>query len=70
MKIDFITGFAEKSGLSKNEAKQAWADWSRQMGDVERAEIERAGHAHGIIEGERYAEWSSTPNKTDQNETD
>jgi len=53
----FIEGFAEKTNLSINEAKQAWSDWTRQMGDVERNEIENSGHVAGMNEGDRYNEW-------------
>lgn len=50
----FIEGFADETGSTLVEADWAWAAWSRQLPNAERARIEAQGYRAGRAEGSLY----------------
>ena len=52
----FNEGFADATGCTLSEARDAWAWYSRQLGDNERAAIEARGYDAGWAEGNRYCD--------------
>ena len=55
---EFIQAFAEFSEMLVPDAKTAWANYSRQLSDTEREEIEQSDRIAGMNEGRAYLEWS------------
>jgi hypothetical protein len=55
---EFIQAFAEFAEMSLPDAKNAWSDYSRQLSDAEREEIEQSGRIAGMNEGLVYLKWS------------
>ena len=55
---EFIQAFAEFAEMLVPDAKTAWANYSRQLSDTEREEIEQSGRIAGMNEGRAYLEWS------------
>jgi len=55
---EFIQAFAEFAEMSLPDAKNAWSDYSRQMSDSDRVQIEQGGRIAGMNEGRAYLEWS------------
>lgn len=59
---DFIDGFATGAGLpnttqdDRNEAKEQWAGWSRQLSDKQLEAVEAEGYRGGLREGRIYAD--------------
>lgn len=50
----FLSGFAKETGLSKQEADEQWAAFSRSLSDSERSAIESRGESSGKAEGEKF----------------
>jgi hypothetical protein len=55
---EFIQAFSEFAEMLLPDAKNAWSDYSRQLSDAEREEIEQSGRIAGMNEGLAYLEWS------------
>ena len=55
---EFIQAFSEFAEMLLPDAKNAWSDYSRQLSDSEREEIEQSGRIAGMNEGLAYLEWS------------
>jgi hypothetical protein len=59
---EFIQAFAEFAEMLVPDAKTAWANYSRQLSDTEREEIEQQGRIAGMNEGRAYLDWAMQNN--------
>lgn len=48
---EFISGIMDATGWNRIVAEEQWADYSRQLYDSERHEIERGGYSNGLAIG-------------------
>ena len=65
----FYEGFADSCGSTVSEARDAWAWWPRQLGDVEREAIEGEGYESGVGEGHLFCLMSkSQASRSNDNE--
>lgn len=56
MSLDFLDGFADATGFSREEANEQWAAFSRQLSDAEIKQIEDGGYDAGQDEAEKFRE--------------
>ena len=54
MKNEFLKGFAQATGLDRQEAEEEWAAFSRQLSGITIRAIEDGGYEAGVREGRRF----------------